>query len=187
MGCVAGCWVLPENSGGKYVFKVVMLGDYAVGKTCIVKRYVKNTFEEDYKASIGVDISSHVVELGENRVQLQIWDISGQTGFMSVRSQYLSATDCGAVVIDLTRQSSVDGIPRWIQEAHAKVPGLPLILVGNKADISEERVIAAKEGKKLAKKYGMFSYIETSARSGANVSSLFEEIARQSLRRLEKQ
>jgi small GTP-binding protein len=178
---------LLKGAGGKYVFKIVVLGDYAVGKTCIIKRYIENTFEEDYKASIGVDISSHVMEVGENRVQLQIWDMSGQTEFMPVRSQYLNGADSGAIVIDLTRRACIDNIPRWIDEAHAKVADMPLVLVGNKADLSERRVITTQEGKKAAKKHGMLFYVETSAKSGANVSSLFEQIGQECLRRLRQE
>ena len=98
----------------RWVFKVVMLGDYAVCKTCIVKRYVTNTFHEDYKASIGVDISSQKLRLGFDEVQLQIWDMSGQTGFSRIRSKHNNA--CFTACYVIRADSAEFGLPRHIPD-----------------------------------------------------------------------
>ena len=173
---------MTENlSPQRWIFKVILMGDYAVGKTCIIRRYVSNTFIEDYKASIGVDITSQELAFEEGEVQLQIWDMSGQTDFKLVRSQFMSGTDMGIIVYDLTRPSSLENVPRWINEIHAMVPKLPLVLVGNKSDLINERQISKEAAEKTAKEHGMIKYIETSAKSGDNIIELFKDIAQKLL------
>ena len=155
------------------------MGDYAVGKTCIIRRYVSNTFIEDYKASIGVDITSQELDYKDDLVQLQLWDMSGQTDFKLVRKQFMSGTDIGVIVFDLTRPSSLLNVERWINEIHVMVPELPLVLVGNKSDLSNERKVTREAAKKTIEQHGMLFYKETSAKSGNNITELFEDIAQQ--------
>ena len=157
------------------------MGDYAVGKTCIIRRYVSDTFIEDYKASIGVDITSQELTFEKGEVQLQIWDMSGQTDFKLVRSQFMSGTDMGIIVFDLTRPSSLENVSRWINEIHAMVPKLPLVLVGNKSDLTNERQIPKEAAENAAKEHDMIWYLETSAKSGDNIIQLFKDIAQQLL------
>jgi Ras-related protein Rab-6A len=154
-----------------------VLGDYSVGKTCIIKRYIKNTFDEEYKASIGVDISSHQLQLGSGGVELQIWDMSGQTEFQRMRRRYIAGSDAATLVFDLTCQSSFANIPGWVQEARETIPMLPLALVGNKADRKEERVVSSQQASQLAESKGMLFYVEASAKKGSNVGFLFERLA----------
>ncbi len=155
-----------------------MLGDYAVGKTCLVKRYILNTFYKNYKSSLGVDISSERINLDRNEINLQIWDKSEQTEFHKIRAHYIKGSDGGIIVFDLTRPESLDTVKSWIKEVHETVPQLPLVLVGNKADRVEERAVLVDEAKSLVKEDDLLFYIETSAKSGENVKSLFQEIAK---------
>jgi small GTP-binding protein len=166
-----------EALSQRWIFKVILMGDYAVGKTCIIRRYVSNTFIEDYKASIGVDITSQELKFDKTDVQLQIWDMSGQTDFKLVRSQFMSGTDLGIVVFDLTRPSSLDNVSRWMNEIHAMLPDLPLVLVGNKTDLVNERQISKEVAEKATKENNMLFYRETSAKSGENITKLFNDIA----------
>jgi len=170
-----------EPSTDQHVLKIVLLGDYSVGKTAIAKRYLLNPFEHEYKPSIGIDILSRRLQLGSDRVQLQIWDMSGQTEFRRLRQQYLEATDCAIIIFDLTRRSSLDAVPSWVEEARESNPKLPTALVGNKADMTEARAVTAKEAASLAKSLRMLFYKETSAKSGDNVDEAFAEAARQLL------
>lgn len=170
-----------EALSQRWIFKVILMGDYAVGKTCIIRRYVSNTFIEDYKASIGVDITSQELKFDNADVQLQIWDMSGQTDFKLVRSQFMSGTDLGLIVFDLTRPSSLDNVSRWMNEIHAMVPKLPLVLVGNKSDLVNERQISKEVAEKAAQEQNMLFYTETSAKSGENITQLFSDIAQRLL------
>ncbi|MFX1565673.1 MAG: Rab family GTPase [Promethearchaeota archaeon] len=170
-----------ESLAQRWIFKVILMGDYAVGKTCIIRRYVSNTFIEDYKASIGVDITSQELTFKKDKVQLQLWDMSGQTDFKLVRSQFMSGTDIGIIVFDLTRPSSLENVSRWVNEIHAMIPQLPLVLVGNKADLGNERQISKEIAEKTAQEQEMLFYCETSAKSGENISLLFNDIAQRLL------
>jgi small GTP-binding protein len=170
-----------EGSIGKRVLKIVLLGDYSVGKTAIAKRYLANAFEHEYRPSIGVDILSRRLPLGQEDVQLQLWDMSGQTEFRRLRQQYLEATDCAIIIFDLTRRSSLDAVPSWVEEAREFNPKLPAVLVGNKADMTEARTVTEKEAASLAKSLRMLFYVETSAKSGDNIDQVFKEVAEQLL------
>jgi small GTP-binding protein len=175
---ILGSLFLADASSPKrWIFKVILMGDYAVGKTCIIRRYVSNTFIEDYKASIGVDITSQELNYEADLVQLQLWDMSGQTDFKLVRKQFMSGTDIGVIVFDLTRPSSLQSVGRWINEIHAMVPELPLVLVGNKSDLEKERQVSQKDAEKTVKEHGMLFYAETSAKSGTNITQLFGDVA----------
>ena len=169
--------VVQSSAASRYVFKAVMLGDFGVGKTCLIKRCVLGIFLQDYKASIGVDVSSYLVQLDHAEVRLQIWDMSGQHVFRQLRRQYLAGANCAVIVFDVTRRSSLDGIPFWIEEIQSAGPRIPTALVGNKADSAEMRVVTADEGRQAAKSYGLALYTETSAKSGDNVTAMFRELA----------
>jgi len=168
-----------EASIGKRVLKIVLLGDYSVGKTAIAQRYHADAFEHEYRPSIGVDILSRRLPLGQEDVQLQIWDMSGQTEFRRLRQQYLEATDCALIIFDLTRRSSLDAVPSWVEESREFNPKLPAVLVGNKADMTETRTDAEVEAARLAKSLRMLFYAETSAKSGDNIDQVFREVAKQ--------
>lgn len=173
-----------SSSPQRFIFKFIILGDYAVGKTCVIRRYVSDTFDEEYKASIGVDITSQQLFFDPHRVQLQIWDMSGQTDFRELRRQFMNGSDCGIIVFDVTRQSSLENIPRWMNEARANVPGLQFALVGNKTDLVDERVVKHEEAERAAKENQMLFYIETSAKSGSNIQLLFKKLAQLILERM---
>ncbi|MFX1299702.1 MAG: Rab family GTPase [Promethearchaeota archaeon] len=168
----------------RFIFKFIILGDYAVGKTCVIRRYVSDTFDEEYKASIGVDITSQQLFFDPLHVQLQIWDMSGQTDFRELRRQFMNGSDCGIIVFDVTRRSSLENITRWINEAQANVPGLQFALVGNKTDLVDERVVKHEEAERAAKENQMLLYIETSAKSGSNIQLLFKKLAQLILERM---
>lgn len=168
-----------EAFNDQRVLKIVLLGDYSVGKTAIAKRYLANAFEHEYRPSIGIDILSQRLQLGQDHVQLQIWDMSGQTEFRRLRQQYLEATDCAVIIFDLTRRSSLDAVPSWVEEAREFNPKLPTVLVGNKADMTQTRAVTEKEAAGLAQSLRMLFYMETSAKSGDNIGQIFKEVAKQ--------
>jgi Ras-related protein Rab-6A len=175
--------VTESSSPRRFIFKFIVLGDYAVGKTCVIRRYISDTFEEEYKASIGVDITSQQLFFDPHHVQLQIWDMSGQTDFRDLRRQFMNGSDCGIIVFDVTRLSSLENIPRWINEARANVPGLQFALVGNKTDLVDERVISHEKAEQAAKEHGLLFYVETSAKTGANIQLLFRKLVQRILER----
>ncbi|MEM2637379.1 MAG: GTP-binding protein [Candidatus Korarchaeota archaeon] len=163
-----------------YVFKIVLLGDGAVGKTSLVRRYVEKTFQKKYIMTIGVDFYSKRVEIDGEQVLLVIWDLAGQPMFNTVRSSFYSGSRGGILVFDLTRESTLPNLHGWLNELRKHAPDAPVILIGNKADLADAREVSPAAAKKFAKEIGC-EYLETSALDGSNVNDAFEIIARKIL------
>jgi len=166
------------SSSSRWQFKVSVIGDYAVGKTSLIQRYMTNTFSEDYKATIGAAISTFDTEVHNTKVSLQVWDLAGQTTFRRVRAQYLFGTDFALVVFDLTRPETLESVKEWVADLRSAVPDAFCFLVGNKSDLVEERAVTAEEAQAMADQLKMVGYMETSAKDGSNVRELFTTIAR---------
>jgi len=161
-----------------YEFKVSVVGDYAVGKTALIRRYMTNSFEEEYAATLGASISNFDSNVGNVKVSLQVWDLAGQTSFRRVRVQYLFGTEFAIVVFDLTRKESLDCVPEWVEDVRNGAPDVLLYLVGNKSDLEEDRTVSEASAKAIVKKLNMIGYLETSAKDGTNVQELFHKIAK---------
>lgn len=159
------------------MFKVSVIGDYAVGKTSLIKRYMTDSFDEGYKATLGAAISSFQTSVKGSDVALQVWDLAGQTSFRRVRVQYLFGTDFAIVVFDLTRKDSLDCVKEWVSDVRQGAPEVLLFLVGNKADLKEDRVVNPVAAEKVGKSLNMLGYLETSAKEGTNVKELFHIIS----------
>jgi small GTP-binding protein len=164
--------------GTQYMFKVSIIGDYAVGKTSLIKRYTTDSFNEGYKATLGAAISTFKTKIDDDDVSLQVWDLAGQTSFRRVRVQYLFGTDFAIAVFDLTRKESLDSIKEWVDDVRQGAPEVLLYLVGNKTDLKDARVVNATMAEKIMKKMKMLGYMETSAKDGTNVRELFEVISK---------
>lgn len=168
----------------EYAFKLVLGGDGAVGKTSLVHRFVENSFQTDYKATIGTSIMKKECDFEglESSVRFVIWDLAGQTQFRRIRRSYLANAEAGILVYDVTRQKTYDNISNWYEEIKDVTPNISLILVGNKIDLKDKRVIGHEEGEELAKKLGI-SYIETSAKTGENIDDAFRMLALEIIKR----
>jgi small GTP-binding protein len=120
--------------------KVVICGDFAVGKTSLVRSFLdnQNGFLEGYKPTIGVDIGRKVFTINSQRIFFQIWDLSGQPTFKSIRPQFYKRSDGGILVFDVTRKDSFNHLSNWLEELLEQTGQIPIILVGNKIDLKEE-------------------------------------------------
>uniref|UniRef100_A0A7S0AFA3 Uncharacterized protein n=1 Tax=Pyrodinium bahamense TaxID=73915 RepID=A0A7S0AFA3_9DINO len=160
--------------------KVVVLGDQEVGKTSLITRYVySGTFDEKYQATIGVDFLAKTVQLQDGgTLRLQLWDTAGQEKFRSLARSYVRDARAAVLVYDVTKRLSLDGVRAWAQCVRNECEDGPIIvLVGNKTDLSEQREVAADEGKREAQELGACVFIETSAKDGTNVDALFQQLA----------
>jgi Ras-related protein Rab-6A len=173
-------WSCDELASGasRYMFKVSVIGDYAVGKTSIIKRFMYDSFDEGYKATLGAAISTFKTKVNKSHVSLQVWDLAGQTSFRRVRVQYLFGTDFAIVVFDLTSRESLECANEWVEDVRKGAPDVLLFLVGNKSDLKEERVIDQAEAQKLVEELNMLGYMETSAKDGSNIHELFEKVSK---------
>ena len=165
-----------------YLFKCIVVGDGGVGKTALTIRFSKGFFTEDYKMTIGVDfhvktISIDTEEEGPIKVKLQIWDTGGQERFSSIRPMYYRGSLGGLLIFDLTSYESFEHLPQWIEEVRANIKTeIPLLLVGNKSDLINERSLSNEEINSFTQKFNLY-YMETSAKTGEGVGDCFYILA----------
>ncbi|CAG7702448.1 unnamed protein product [Allacma fusca] len=157
--------------------KIVALGDAGVGKSSLIRRFMNETFEDRYNATIGCDMNVKTIEVAGKLVQLHLWETAGQERFRSVVTNYVRNADGILLVYDVTCQNSIRSIDRWI--AFAKDYGPPdsiKVLIGNKFDQKERCIISKRKGKELADRLEM-PFFETSAKSSLNVEVVFRTLA----------
>jgi small GTP-binding protein len=165
-----------------YLFKCIVVGDGGVGKTALTIRFSKGFFTEDYKMTIGVDfhvktIAIDTEEEGPIKVKLQIWDTGGQERFSSIRPMYYRGSLGGLLIFDLTSYESFEHLPQWIEEVRSNVKAdIPLLLVGNKSDLLNERALSIEEINNFTNKFNLY-YMEASAKTGDGVGDCFYVLA----------
>ncbi|MHA1377613.1 MAG: GTP-binding protein [Candidatus Helarchaeota archaeon] len=159
-----------------YLLKCIVVGDAAVGKTALSLRFAEGIFRDDYKVTIGVDFSIKMMNVYGFRVKLQVWDTGGQEQFSYIRPLYYTGASCGFIVFDKTKRVSFDHIGKWVREVNVNRGNIPLILIGNKDDLPDQKV-TTEEGKKLANNLGII-YFDTSAKSGKSVDLVFKTLVR---------
>ena len=169
---------------GEYAFKLILGGEGGVGKTSMVHRFVEDAFQTDYKSTIGTSIMKKECDFQglDSKVRFVIWDLAGQAQFKRVRQTYLSNAEAGILVYDVTRKDTFESLENWFKEIRSVSQTISLILVGNKTDLEDKRVVSTKEGEDLAQKLNL-SYIETSAKTGANINDAFKMLALQMIKR----
>jgi small GTP-binding protein len=157
------------------LLKVVVVGDGAVGKTTLIRRYTEGKFHASRVATIGVDFYTQQVQLPTGMVKLSIWDMAGQERFEIVRTGFYRGSRAAALVYDVTAPASLMNLKRWHDEVQRTVPGQPVLVIGNKVDL--ERTVRPELGRRFASYVGA-PYIETSALTGQGVTQLFETLAK---------
>lgn len=158
-------------------FKLVFLGDQSVGKTSLLSRFMYDSFDSQYKATIGIDFMSKTMYLTDRTIRLQLWDTAGQERFRSLIPSYIRDSNVAVVVYDITKRASFDDARKWIEDVVAeRGDEVVVVLVGNKTDLKEEREVTVEDGERRAKELGV-GFIETSAKAGFNVKQLFNKIA----------
>jgi len=152
-------------------YKVVMIGDFGVGKTSLVKRFVDNSFSEEYLSTIGVSISKKTI----NDSTLMLWDIEGHTEFKPIFKQYLSGAKGFIIVADINRQNTIEAIERHIELCHSIVKNAPICIALNKSDI-----VHTLDEKDIQKLHNLSEFIvkvyKTSAKEGSSVEDIFNTL-----------
>uniref|UniRef100_A0A914IG41 Uncharacterized protein n=1 Tax=Globodera rostochiensis TaxID=31243 RepID=A0A914IG41_GLORO len=162
------------------IFKVVFVGDSAVGKTCFLHRFCHNRFKPLFNATIGVDFTVKTLLVRERMVALQLWDTAGQERFRSITKQYFRKADGVILMYDVTSESSFLNVRNWVESVKAGVDNDSVIcLVGNKVDLYPNehcRTITYQHGKDLAEEYGMM-FFESSAFTGQGIEETMQALA----------
>nr|XP_017194293.1 ras-related protein Rab-19 isoform X2 [Oryctolagus cuniculus] len=168
-----------------YLFKIILIGDSNVGKTCVVQHFKSGVYTESRQNTIGVDFTVRSLEVDGKRVK--VWDTAGQERFRTITQSYYRSAHAAIIAYDLTRRATFESVPHWIHEIEKYgAANLVIMLIGNKSDRWEERHVLFEEACTLAEKHGLLAVLETSAKESRNIDEVFvlmakELIARNSL------
>ncbi|XP_022067591.1 ras-related protein Rab-15-like [Acanthochromis polyacanthus] len=155
------------------LFRLIMLGDSGVGKTCMLRRFTESEFDPSHISTIGVDFKMKTVEIDGVKVRVQIWDTAGQERYQTITKQYYRRAQGIIFVYDITSESSFQHIEKWSSDVDENaLDKVQTILVGNKSDEEHRRKVTKDQGSKLAETFGM-EFFETSASTNSNISESF--------------
>jgi Ras-related protein Rab-1A len=160
-----------------YLFKLLLIGDSGVGKSCLLLRFADDTYTESYISTIGVDFKIRTIELDGKTIKLQIWDTAGQERFRTITSSYYRGAHGIIVVYDVTDQESFNNVKQWLQEIDRYAcENVNKLLVGNKCDLTNKKVVDYISAKEYADQLGI-PFLETSAKNATNVEQAFMTMA----------
>lgn len=167
------------NKDYDYLFKLLLIGDSGVGKSCLLLRFAENTYTTDYVSTIGVDFKIRTIELDGKTIKLQIWDTAGQERFKTITSSYYRGAHGIIIVYDVTDQESFDNVNQWLQEIDRYATNnVQKLLVGNKCDLTDKKVVDYAVAKEFADSRGL-KLLETSAAESTNVEQAFILMSKQ--------
>ena len=156
-----------------YLFKYIIIGDSAVGKSNILLRYIHDNFNEEFQSTIGVEFGAKNIKIEDKIFRIQIWDTAGQETFRSITRAYYKNSVCAFVVYDITNKNSFQNVKSWIEDCRKQSPKTVfMVLIGNKIDLEDNRQVSYEEGSVFAEKNGML-FFETSAKTGKNIEEIF--------------
>ena len=160
------------------IFKVIIFGDAGSGKTTLMKRYMTNMFISDTQMTIGVDFEIKTIMFNGKTIKLQIWDFGGEERFRFLLPKYIRGAGGGIFMYDITNYSSLIHVDDWLSVVEEVGQQFPIILVGGKADLEENRQVSKKEGINMAQTRNLNQVIECSSKTGENVELIFNTITK---------
>jgi Ras-related protein Rab-2A len=156
-----------------YLFKYIIIGDTGVGKSCLLLQFTDKRFQPVHDLTIGVEFGARMVQIDNRQIKLQIWDTAGQESFRSITRSYYRGAAGALLVYDITRRETFNHLTRWLEEARQNAnQSMVIMLIGNKSDLDHRRQVSKEEGEKFAKEHGLI-FLETSAKTAANVEEAF--------------
>ena len=172
---------MSSSSDFDYLFKLLLIGDSGVGKSCLLLRFADNTYTSDYISTIGVDFKIKTIKLDNDKiVKLQIWDTAGQERFRTITSSYYRGAQGIIIVYDVTDLESFNNLNNWLQEIDKfGTNGVTKLIVGNKNDLTDKKQVTLEMAQEFAKEKGGLTVLETSALSSENVEQAFLTMAKE--------
>uniref|UniRef100_A0A7S1TN65 Uncharacterized protein n=1 Tax=Erythrolobus australicus TaxID=1077150 RepID=A0A7S1TN65_9RHOD len=162
-----------------YLFKMLLIGDSGVGKSCLLLRFADNTYNDSHISTIGVDFKIRTIELDDKTIKLQIWDTAGQERFRTIAAAYYRGAHGIVITYDITDRKSFENVKSWMDEiGKYGSDRVNKLLVGNKSDKVDQRAVETSEGQELADALGM-KFLETSAKTSENVEQAFITMTRE--------
>lgn len=160
-----------------HLFKLLLIGDSGVGKTCLIVRFSEDSFNSTYISTIGIDFKIRTTEIQGKKIKLQVWDTAGQERFKTITTAYYRGAMGIILVYDITDERSFENIQNWMKSIKENAAaGVERMLLGNKCDMESRRKVQKERGEKLAKEHGI-RFFETSAKSSQNVDESFNFLA----------
>ncbi|XP_014210168.1 ras-related protein Rab-8A isoform X1 [Copidosoma floridanum] len=169
-----------------YLFKLLLIGDSGVGKTCVLFRFSEDAFNTTFISTIGIDFKIRTIELDGKKIKLQIWDTAGQERFRTITTAYYRGAMGIMLVYDVTNEKSFENIKNWIRNIEENASAdVEKMLLGNKCELNNKRLVSKEQGEALAIEYGI-KFMETSAKASINVEEAFFDLARDIKAKMEK-
>ncbi|KAH0788392.1 ras-related protein RIC2-like [Histomonas meleagridis] len=165
-----------EEEDPDFLLKIILIGDSGVGKTNLLSQFVRHQFSEENKTTIGVEFTTKTMNINGKVVKTQIWDTAGQERYRAITSAYYKGANGAMILYDITSSVSFDSVSRWLNELRDIAdPKIILMLIGNKSDLEDSRSVSKEEGIKYAESQNLL-FLETSAKSTANVEEAFNQL-----------
>ena len=168
-----------EKESYDLLFKLILIGDSSVGKSNILLKYLKNEFDQNSRATVGVEFGTKNLMINNKKIKIQIWDTAGQERYRSITSAYYKGAKGALIVYDITRKNTFDNIDKWI--ADLKLNGdknICIVILGNKSDLNDQREVNKELGMKKSEMFKT-AFMETSALNGENITKAFDEVIQQ--------
>jgi len=169
-----------------YLFKYIIIGDTGVGKSCLLLQFTDKRFQPVHDLTIGVEFGARMVTIDGKQIKLQIWDTAGQESFRSITRSYYRGAAGALLCYDITRRETFNHLTCWLEDArqHSN-SNMTIMLIGNKSDLEHKRAVSTEEGEQFAKENGLI-FIETSAKTAANVEEAFINTAKKIYEKIQK-
>ncbi|XP_031721613.1 ras-related protein Rab-19-like [Anarrhichthys ocellatus] len=167
-----------------FLFKIILIGESNVGKTCLVQNFKSGLFSERQQNTIGVDFTVRTVDIDGKRVKMQVWDTAGQERFRTITQSYYRSAHGAIIAYDITRRPTFESMAHWMKEVELYgASNVVLVLIGNKCDLEQERQVPFEEACNLAEEKNILAALETSAKESQNVEEAFIMMARELMSR----
>ena len=161
-------------------FKIIIIGDQGVGKSCLSIKASRNYFEDFYSPTVGFEFVSFNVRIEDKNIKLQIWDTCGQEVYRSLISSFYRSASLAIMVYSIDNDDSFNNIEKWLNDVKTQSnPNIKIFLIGNKADLEDKRQVAKETGEKFCSDHKLSFFIETSAKTGFNVQNVFIQAAKE--------
>ena len=160
-------------------FKIIVIGNSSVGKSCLTAQAVRNNFIEFYQATVGFEFLTFNLRINSNIIKLQIWDTCGQEIYKSLISNFYRNCSLALIVYAINNRKSYEDAETWLNDLkNQSNPNVKVFLIGNKCDLENERLVSIEEGEKFKNDKKLEKFIETSAKTGTNVKNVMVEAAK---------